>query len=95
MPASGELVAADRSEEEVRELIGADWLVYQDLEDLERACQHDDAAVKEFDTSCFSGQYVTSDVTPEYLARLGVERSDAAKASRRTAQGTIKVVQGV
>lgn len=95
MPAASELVAADRTEEEVRTLIGADWLVYQDLEDLVLACQHDDAAVKEFDTSCFSGQYVTSDVTPDYLARLGVERSDAAKASRRTTQGALKVVQGV
>jgi amidophosphoribosyltransferase len=95
MPAASELVAAGRTEEEVRALIGADWLVYQDLEDLELACQHDDASVKEFDTSCFSGEYVTSDITPDYLARLGVERSDAAKASRRTTQGTLKVVQGV
>ena len=66
-----------------RALIGADWLIYQDLEDLVAACQHDDARIEEFDTSCFSGEYVTGDVTPEYLERLQLERSDAAKVARR------------
>jgi amidophosphoribosyltransferase len=95
MPAASELVAAERTEDEVRDLIGADWLVYQDLEDLVLACQHDDARVSEFDTSCFSGTYVTGDVTPEYLERLRSERSDAAKARRRVAQSNLKVVRGV
>src|SRR5262249_899984 len=74
MPATTELVAANRSVEEVSRLIGADWLVYQDLDDLVAACQHDDARIVEFDTSCFSGEYVTGDVTPEYLERLQIER---------------------
>ncbi len=95
MPAASELVAAGRTEDEVRDLIGADWLVYQDLEDLVLACQHDDARVSEFDTSCFSGMYVTGDVTPEYLERLRNERSDAAQARRRIAQSNLKVVRGV
>ena len=95
MPAASELVAADRSEEEVRAVIGADWLVYQDLEDLVNACQHDDARVREFDTSCFSGQYVTGDITPDYLERLRTQRSDAAKESRRATGSTLKVVRGV
>ena len=63
-----------------RSLIGADWLIYQDLDDLIAACKHEDARIEEFDTSCFSGEYVTGDVTPEYLERLQLERSDAAKA---------------
>jgi amidophosphoribosyltransferase len=83
MAAAAELVAAGRSEEEVARLIGADWLVYQDLEDLIAAVRHDKARVESFDTSCFSGEYVTGDVTPAYLARLSVERSDAARARRR------------
>jgi amidophosphoribosyltransferase len=90
MPAASELVAAGRTEEEVARLISADWLVYQDLVDLVAACQHDDARVVEFDTSCFSGEYVTGDVTPEYLARLQEARSDAAKAHRR--ESALKVV---
>jgi amidophosphoribosyltransferase len=88
MPAASELVAAGRSEREVAEIIGADWLIYQDLEDLKRAVRHHDAQVTEFDTSCFSGQYVTGDVTAEYLARLQAERSDQAKAQRSVAGRT-------
>ncbi len=92
MPAASELVAAGRTQEEVRELIGADWLIYQDIDDLVQACQHDDARIHEFDTSCFTGHYVTGDVTPEYLERLRQERSDAAKASRRSSRSPLRVV---
>jgi amidophosphoribosyltransferase len=92
MPAASELVAAGRTVEEVCRIIGADWLVYQDLEDMVAACRHDDAHVTEFDTSCFSGEYVTGDITPEYLERLQLERSDEAKARRREGRGALKVV---
>jgi amidophosphoribosyltransferase len=96
MPAASELVAAGRSDEEVANIIGADWLIYQDLDDLVRAVKHHDAVVTEFDTSCFSGEYVTSDVTPEYLARLESERSDQAKARKRGAgRGSLKAVGSV
>ncbi|RPI15459.1 MAG: amidophosphoribosyltransferase [Lysobacterales bacterium] len=97
MPAASELVAAARTEAEVARLIGADWLIYQDLDDLVRAVRHHDASVTEFDTSCFSGEYVTGDVTPEYLARLQAERSDLAKAQRSgssVSRGSLKVVGG-
>jgi len=94
MPAASELVAANRTETEVAQLIGADWLIYQDLEDLIQACVHDHSSIREFDTSCFSGHYVTGDVTPEYLARLQSERSDMAKASRRDGdKNGLKVVR--
>ena len=92
MPAVGELVAAGRTEEEVAQLIGADWLVYQDLEDLVSACRHDNAKIMEFDTSCFSGVYVTGDVSAEYLERLGRDRSDEAKRHRRGTNGSLKIV---
>jgi amidophosphoribosyltransferase len=96
MPAASELVAAGRSEQEVAELIGADKLIYQDLEDLVRACQHHDSQVHEFDTSCFSGQYVTGDITPSYLARLQQERSDQAKERRRqSSRHAVKVIRAV
>ena len=97
MPAASELVAAGRTEDEVARLIGADWLIYQDLEDLVRAVRHHDAQVTEFDTSCFSGEYVTGDVTREYLARLQQERSDQAKAERNANGGgrsPLRVVGG-
>src|SRR5262245_56777373 len=82
MPAASELIAHGRLEEEVGELIGTDWLVYQDLKDLEEAVSHDKARIDGFDTSCFSGVYVTGDITPDYLARLEVERNDSAKERR-------------
>jgi amidophosphoribosyltransferase len=91
MPAARELGASERTVEEVASLIGADWLIYQDLEDLVAACRHDDARIEEFDTSCFSGEYVTGDVTPEYLAKLKLERSDEAK-SQRDERGPFKIV---
>ena len=84
MPAASELVAAKRTIEEVRQLIGADWLIYQSLDDLVHSVHHDNAKIEEFDTSCFSGEYVTGDVTPQYLERLQSERSDEAKARRRS-----------
>jgi amidophosphoribosyltransferase len=93
MPATNELVAAGRSVEEVQRVIGADWLVYQDLDDLVAACQHDHSRAEEFDTSCFSGEYITGDVTPEYLERLQHARSDEARKRRRLVQrGGLKAV---
>ncbi|HEY4771473.1 MAG TPA: amidophosphoribosyltransferase [Steroidobacteraceae bacterium] len=92
MPATSELVAAGRTVEEVASLIGADWLIYQDLEDLVAACRHEDAQIEEFDTSCFSGEYVTGDVTPEYLEKLRLERSDEAKSRRREEREPFKIV---
>ena len=84
MPAARELVAANRTVEEVAGLIGADWLVYQDLDDLILACRHEDARVEEFDTSCFSGEYVTG-LDQQYLQQIEMLRSDDAKAARRSA----------
>ena len=96
MPATSELVAADRSDEEVAKLIGADRLIYQDLDDLVRACLHHDSHIQEFDDSCFSGRYVTGDVTPAYLARLQEERSDEAKTRRKQLhRGSVKAIRAV
>ena len=82
MPAATELVAGGRSDEDVRALIGADWLIYQDLDDLINSVRFDNSEIDEFDTSCFSGVYVTRDVTAEYLERLAAARSDVAKTAR-------------
>jgi len=82
MPAASELVANGRTVEEICKAIGADWLVYQDLDDLVGAVRHENSAIRSFDTSCFSGEYVTGDVTPAYLARLESNRADAARAKR-------------
>ncbi|CAK0768627.1 amidophosphoribosyltransferase [Gammaproteobacteria bacterium] len=82
MPSPEELVAHGRTEEGVATLIGADWLIYQDLEDLVSAVGKGNPAITRFDTSCFNGDYVTNNVTTEYLAKLSVTRSDTAKQER-------------
>jgi len=79
MPAASELIANGRSVEEIQEAIGADRLIYQDLNGLIRSVRHDNSAIREFDTSCFSGEYVTGDVSKEYLGELERRRNDAAK----------------
>ena len=82
MPAASELVAAGRSDQEVEQIIGADWLIYQDLEDLVDSVRYERASVTSFDTSCFSGEYVTGNITPDYLSELERRRADAVKAKR-------------
>jgi amidophosphoribosyltransferase len=82
MPAAAELVAAGRSEAQVQEIIGADWLIYQDLADLVQAVHHENADIDAFDTSCFSGEYVTGDVSRAYLDELEIARSNVNKARR-------------
>ncbi len=84
MPATAELVAHGRSEDEIQQLLGADWLVYLDLGDLVAAVAEGNEALTHFDTSCFSGEYVTG-VQDGYLRELEFQRSDEAKAQRRLA----------
>ncbi|MCC7256056.1 MAG: amidophosphoribosyltransferase, partial [Dokdonella sp.] len=82
MPATAELVAHGRSVEEIERMLGADKLIYQDLDDLIWAVRDGNENLAAFDTSCFSGEYVTG-VEPTYLADLEFARSDDAKAKRR------------
>ncbi|MHB8423762.1 MAG: amidophosphoribosyltransferase [Gammaproteobacteria bacterium] len=82
MPTTRELIAHDRSEEQVAGFIGADKLIYQDLDDLIDAVRRGNPKIQRFDTSVFSGEYITGDVTFDYLATLARERSDEAKQKR-------------
>jgi amidophosphoribosyltransferase len=82
MPAASELIANGREIDEIEKLIGADRLIYQDLHGLIRSVRHDNSTITEFDTSCFSGEYVTGDVTDEYLSELEARRNDAAKKAQ-------------
>ncbi len=78
MPAANELVAHNRTEQEVCEILGADKVFYQSLDDLILACSDDNKYVTQFDTSCFSNEYVT-EIDANYLQQLEVNRSDKAK----------------
>jgi amidophosphoribosyltransferase len=82
MPAQDELIAAGRTEQEIQEELGADWLVYQDLPDLIAACREGNESIRQFDTSCFSGEYITG-VEDGYFQKIQAQRSDRAKKKRR------------
>jgi len=82
MPAASELIAAGRTEQEICTAIGADRLIYQDLDALEKAVRGKNKRLDGFDSSCFSGSYVTG-LEEGYLEALEARRSDAARMERR------------
>lgn len=84
MPAADELIAHNRTTEEIQETIGADWLVYQTVEDLIEAVRYDKHPIDNFESSCFTGEYVTGDVDGAYLNTLQQQRSDNAKREQNT-----------
>lgn len=87
MPTAAELIAYNRTVEEVAETIGADWLVYQDIDDLINSAQRGNKKITKFDTSCFTGEYVTGDISADYLARVESIRNDSAKDGQNSDEG--------
>jgi len=83
MPTVNELIAHGRTEEEVAQEIGADRLFFQDLEDLRESVMAGNAKIEGFEDSVFSGNYLTPDVTTEYLDELASQRCDDAKSDKR------------
>ncbi|MCB1615556.1 MAG: amidophosphoribosyltransferase [Pseudomonadales bacterium] len=82
MPSPEEFVAHNLTEEEICREIGADWLVYQDLDDLVESTRGDFSHIEEFECSVFNGHYITGDVDEAYLRKLDQKRNDSAKALR-------------
>ncbi|MGB1847939.1 MAG: amidophosphoribosyltransferase [Pseudohongiellaceae bacterium] len=82
MPAATELIAAGKTDQEVEVLIGADWLIYQDLDDLIAAAAEGNPDLQHFECSVFNGEYITGDVDEMYLKRLELARNDAAKLAK-------------
>ncbi|MCP3674772.1 MAG: amidophosphoribosyltransferase, partial [Gammaproteobacteria bacterium] len=79
MPSATELIAHGRDVAEVEKKIGADWLIFQELDDLEEACREGNPDITKFDASVFNGHYVTGDIDQAYLDRLEKKRNDLAK----------------
>ncbi|WP_059411355.1 amidophosphoribosyltransferase [Cupriavidus basilensis] len=77
MPTRSELVAHGRTHEEIARIIGADKLVYQDVDAMKQAVRDINPALKDFDASCFDGRYITGDIDEAYLERLETARSQA------------------
>ncbi len=79
MPTRQELIAADKDEEQICYEIGADFLVYQDLESLKSSISRINPAIKNFETSCFDGKYITDGITQDYLDKLEFQRNAGTK----------------
>lgn len=80
MPSVEELIAHNRTEEEVGKAIGADKIFYQELADLVDSVQKGNSDIKQFDTSCFDRKYVTGDIDDAYLAHINALRNDSTQA---------------
>jgi len=91
MPAPAELIASGRNEKQIEQELGADRLIYQGLDDLIEACREGNEGIASFDTSCFSGEYVTG-VEAGYLDDLQQRRSDQAKLQNQ--QNTTRRLAG-
>lgn len=89
MPAISELIASNKTVDEIQKLIGADWLVFQDLDDLKASCAEGSLIPMDFECSVFDGKYVTGDVTEPYLQSLEARRNDLAKKRRQSSRQDI------
>ena len=83
MPTRSELIATGRTDGEIAREIGADALVYQDLAALKASVRDLKPSLSCFDSSCFDGQYVTGDVTPEYLDAIEQAREGKIASSKK------------
>ena len=83
MPTKGELIATGRTEAEIAQAIGADAVIYQELEALIDDVRRLNPSIKRFDCSCFDGVYVTGDVSQEYLDGIEVGRRDGESTDTR------------
>jgi len=86
MPSVQELIGNGRTEAEIAAAIGADQLIYQDLNDLIDAAREGNPKIQKFDASCFDGQYITGDINKDYLDRIEQARCDTVKTGRSMAQ---------
>ena len=91
MPSASELIAHGRSIEDIRKLIGADRLVYQDLDDLVKSAKEGNSQIDQFDCSVFNGEYVTGDIDDVYLQKLEIKRNDSSKRVLENEQMSVQV----
>nr|BFE95603.1 hypothetical protein GCM10020185_61390 [Pseudomonas brassicacearum subsp. brassicacearum] len=89
MPSAHELIAHNRTTQDVADLIGADWLIYQDLPDLIEAVGGGKIKIEHFDCAVFDGKYVTGDIDEAYLNKIENARNDASKAKTQAVSAII------
>lgn len=82
MPTLNELIAHDRNDNEISNEIGADGLIYQSLDDLKSNITQENSILKNFDCSCFDGEYVTGDIDDIYLNKIELRRAEYSPNER-------------
>ena len=95
MASKNEFVAHNRTTKEVCDAIGADRLIYQNLDDLIWSVQHGNPDIKSFDCSCFDGNYVTKDIDSAYLDNIEALRNDDAKQQNTTNESSEMICNDV
>ncbi len=95
MPAVEELIAHNRTEEEVGKAIGADKMIYQDLQGLIEAVRKGNSKITHFDTSCFNHKYITGDIDEAYLKRINTLRNDGAQTGQNSDNFIIDIQNAV
>jgi len=86
MPASKEFIADNRSIDEIAEFIGCDKIFYQEINDLIQSVKSESSKIDSFDSSCFTGKYITGDVDKDYLEALDELRNDAEKIRKNQSE---------
>ena len=83
------MIAYGRTDAEISREIGADRLIYQRLEALVEDCRSVNPKIQQFETSCFTGDYITGDITPEYLADVEAQRNDGELKRREASSNQL------
>lgn len=91
MPVAHELIAHNRTEAEICTALGADKVIYQDLQDLIESVHKGNPQIKHFDTSCFDRQYITGDIDDDYLQNIEALRNDVAQTDSNIETATIDI----
>lgn len=92
MPTRAELLATGRTDQQIAEEIGADAVIYQDLDALEEAVHSVNPQLNAFETSCFNGEYITGDITNEYLDAIESARSQGKSAKDKEEASSSQMV---
>lgn len=91
MPSVHDLIAHNRTVEEISELIGADWLLFQDLDDLIESVSGGKLKIDRFDCAVFDGVYVTGDIDANYLSHIESLQTELQFDSKPTANATLEL----
>jgi amidophosphoribosyltransferase len=89
MPTREELIAHDRTVEEIRAFIGADALIYQDVEAMKRVVRQLNPTIASFEASCFDGHYITGDVSVSDFAAMAAQRKSQGDEEEGLGRGRL------